>query len=119
MSKTDESPRPSRYRRSQRRFRTLASVLPRIAKKLNLEEAIRARPAFDCWPEIVGERVAQHTKPRYVERGTLLVVVDSPTWMTQLAFLKPEILRKIAARTGPGVITDIHFIPGTPAPGSA
>jgi predicted nucleic acid-binding Zn ribbon protein len=73
---------------------------------------VAAQPAVNEWPRLAGERIAQHARAVAVDRGVLVVVVDSPAWMTQLAFLKPELLRKVAARVGRGRVKDLRLVLG-------
>ncbi len=47
-----------------------------------------------------------------VDGKTLVIVVDGPAWITQLRFLKPQLLKKIDARVGKGLITDLRFVLG-------
>jgi predicted nucleic acid-binding Zn ribbon protein len=100
--------RQGRYRK----FRSVGSVLPRVLKGLKLDKVLAAQPAVTLWPEIAGAKTAAHTRAAEIDDGTLVVVVDSPAWMTQLRFLKPQLLKKIEARIGRGLIKDIRFVLG-------
>lgn len=40
----------------------------------------------------------------------MVVAVDSPAWLTQLTFLKPELLKKVAGRVGKGRVSDLQFV---------
>ena len=48
--------------------------------------------------------LADHADPVSLETGRLIVAVDQPGWATQLRFLAPDLLAKIAERIGPGVV---------------
>jgi len=101
----------SRQGRS-RRFRSVGSVLPRVLKGLKLDKMLAAQPAVDLWPEIAGPKTAEHTRAVEVDGKTLVIVVDSPPWIVQLRFLKPQLLRKVAGRVGKGLIDDMRFVLG-------
>jgi len=116
MSKPDGSYRGRPGRKPYRRFRSVGSVLPRIVKQLNLQEAVAVQPAVTLWPEIAGDKIARHARALFVDRKTLVVAVDGPTWMTQLTFLRPQILRKISSRIGKGLIEDVRFVPAQARP---
>lgn len=75
-----------------------------------MEEKVIVYRAVTDWPELVGEAVARHSEAIGVMDKTLLVVVDSPAWMTQLAFLKDQLLEKVDKHIGPGRLTDIRFV---------
>ena len=100
--------RQGRYRQ----FRSVGSVLPRVLKGLKLDKVLAAQPAVTLWPEIAGPKTAAHTRAIEVDGSTLVVVVDSPAWMTQLRFLKPQLLKKVAGRVGKGLVGDIRFVLG-------
>lgn len=63
-----------------------------------------------AWPQIVGERVAEHTRVVAFEVGRLDVQASSTAWAQQLRLLMPSIQREVdaeleritAARPGPG-----------------
>jgi predicted nucleic acid-binding Zn ribbon protein len=101
--------RPAKYRK----FRSVGSVLPRVLKGLKLDRVLAAQPAVDLWPQIAGPKTAEHTRAVEVDGKTLVVIVDGPAWMTQLRFLKPQLIKKIDGRVGKGLITDLRFVLGT------
>jgi predicted nucleic acid-binding Zn ribbon protein len=72
------------------------------------------------WDAAVGPQIAAHARPSHVVNRRLTVVTESPVWTQQLALLKPELLRRIAARFGPDAVTDLFFVTGridpVPAP---
>ncbi len=53
-----------------------------------------------CWEEVVGAEVAAHARPRSVAGGELVVVVDHPGWVPQLAFLSATICDRLADQLG-------------------
>ena len=100
--------RPAKYRR----FRSVGSVLPRVLKGLKLDKVLAAQPAVNLWPQIAGPKTAEHTRAVEVDGKTLVIVVDGPAWITQLRFLKPQLLKKIEGRVGKGLIMDLRFVLG-------
>jgi predicted nucleic acid-binding Zn ribbon protein len=95
-----------------RKFRSVGSVLPRVLKGLKLDRVLAAQPAVDLWPQIAGPKTAEHTRAVEVDGKTLVIIVDGPAWMTQLRFLKPQLIKKIDGRVGKGLITDLRFVLG-------
>ena len=53
-----------------------------------------------AWPEIVGSAVAEHVTPWRLNADELVVAVDSPAWVTELAFLSEMILATLETRLG-------------------
>lgn len=96
--------------RGPRGFRTIKEVLAAVLEELGLGEKVVVYRAVTDWPEIVGPQVARHTKALAVEDKTLVVAVDSPAWMTQLFYLKAQLLEKIANRIGSGRIVELRLV---------
>lgn len=61
-------------------------------------ELARKRGQLDGeqWRRIVGERVAERTRPASIQEGTLLVYVASAVWAQELTLLSPAILERLA-----------------------
>ena len=59
---------------------------------------------FGRWEEAVGEAVAAHAQPRSLESGRLLVEVDQPGWATQLRYLEHDLVHRLNAVAGPGIM---------------
>ena len=59
------------------------------------------------WPAIVGPDVAAKATPVGLVDGLLTLQAESTAWATQLRLLSPQLLEKIAARFGAGIVTKI------------
>lgn len=93
-----------------RRFRSVGEVLPKVLAKFDLEKVVAGQKAVEAWPGVVGEQIARHARAVGFEQGKLLVVVDNPGWMTQLKYLKPKLIAKLAGLARKGVVSDIRFM---------
>lgn len=67
------------------------------------------------WAAIVGDNVAEHALPVALQDGVLTVRADSTAWATQLRLLQRQLLAKIAAAVGDGVVTTLK-VHGPAAP---
>ncbi|MBC3186478.1 DUF721 domain-containing protein [Corynebacterium sp. zg-331] len=67
------------------------------------------------WPELVGEKIAEHTRVEMLKGSTLFISCDSTAWATNLRMMQREILRAIAAKVGPDGITELKIF-GPKAP---
>lgn len=90
----------------------LSFAMGSALKGLNLDMRMREGKAMALWPDIVGEVTAARTKPLYVNRGTMVVLVATSAWANQLNLLKPKLIQAIAQRCGPGVIKDLRWKTG-------
>lgn len=54
-----------------------------------------------CWEEVAGAEIAAHVQPLALRDDLLLLAVDHQSWGAQLAFLGPELVRRLTAAIGP------------------
>lgn len=78
----------------------IGESLDRLVRHLGGSSATELSDLFTRWPEMVGPDLASHAEPVSLRGGTLTIAVADPAWATQLRFLEPEILAKVAAVLG-------------------
>ena len=79
---------------------------------------LRKWPRARCW--VTGRRwsasqIADHATPTALNEGVLSVAAESTAWATQLRMIQAQLLAKIAAAVGNGVVTSLR-ITGPAAP---
>lgn len=98
----------------------LGDILHKILKKLDVPHQRTDRRLADLWCRAVGDQIASRTIPESLKRGSLHVLVSSPTWLHQLQYLKEEILIKLHELSGNETIRRLFFsigeIPETHGP---
>lgn len=101
-------------RRDPRSDRPVA--LGDVVDELLGEEAFRGgmpvATLLRAWPEVVGERLAEATKPESLEAGCLVVRASDGPWGAQATYLAEEIRRRADAALGGGAITRIRIAVG-------
>jgi predicted nucleic acid-binding Zn ribbon protein len=70
---------------------------------------------FAQWPAVVGEQIAEHAQPTALAEGVLSISAESTAWATQLRMVQAQLLAKIAAAVGDGVVRTLK-ITGPVAP---
>ena len=90
--------------------RAVGDSLDRVARRLGVGRAATLPAVFDRWAELVGEGVAARAVPRALRGTTLVVAVDDPSWATQLRWLEADLLARIGAHVGAGVVTDLELV---------
>jgi hypothetical protein len=70
---------------------------------------------FGQWVQVVGEQIAEHSQPTALRDGVLTIAAESTAWATQLRLVQSQVLAKIAAAVGDGVVTSVR-ITGPTAP---
>ncbi|HPW45045.1 MAG TPA: DUF721 domain-containing protein [bacterium] len=88
---------------------SIASIIGKNARKMNIERRMDIYRLTKAWPEIVGPAICAHTSPERLLGKTLLVRVDGSSWMNELVYFKKEITKKIGARIPELKIQDLKF----------
>jgi predicted nucleic acid-binding Zn ribbon protein len=90
-------------------FTSLKQVLESVLKEHKLTADIDAYRIFTVWEEIAGPMVAKHSRPARLNGNILYVEVDDPIWLSQLRYMKQDMLQKIDRRIKPGVFKDLKL----------
>jgi len=93
----------------------LGRIAARVATDRGWAERLAGGHVFGRWARIVGEDVAEHATPVSLDHGVLTVQAESTAWATQLRLLQRQLLAKIAAGVGNGVVTKLK-VQGPAAP---
>jgi predicted nucleic acid-binding Zn ribbon protein len=93
----------------------LGRLASRIAAERGWVGNLSGGAVFGRWAELVGADVAEHAQPVSLRESELTVQATSTAWATQLRLLQHELLRKIAAGVGRGVVKRLR-IHGPAAP---
>ena len=93
----------------------LGSATTDLAKSQGWTGRVAEGAVFGRWPEVVGEQIAEHAAPSALRDGVLTVTAESTAWATQLRMVQAQLLAKIAAAVGDGVVTSLK-ITGPTAP---
>jgi hypothetical protein len=82
---------------------TIATALDGVVRSLRAPGSRVIGGVFGRWSEAVGDQIAQHVRPLKLEQGVLAVEVDDPAWATQVKFLAPTIMSRLAEVAGASV----------------
>ncbi|WP_280478590.1 DUF721 family protein [Nocardia cyriacigeorgica] len=93
----------------------LSKLAGSIAKSRGWSTKVAEGMVFGRWAGVVGEDIASHATPVKLENGVLSIAAESTAWATQLRMLQSQILAKINAAVGQGVVTSVR-ISGPAAP---
>jgi predicted nucleic acid-binding Zn ribbon protein len=86
-----------------------------LAKARGWSPRVAEGAVFAQWSSVVGEDIAAHASPSALRGGVLHVSAESTAWATQLRIVQAQLLAKIAATVGDGVVTALR-ITGPAAP---
>jgi predicted nucleic acid-binding Zn ribbon protein len=88
----------------------LGSATSDLARNRGWTGRVAEGSVFGRWPGLVGEQIAAHASPTSLHDGVLTVSAESTAWATQLRMVQAQLLAKIAAAVGDGVVTSLKII---------
>ncbi len=77
------------------RAKTIKSVVKNWSISRNVSAEQTSLMTEQQWNAIIGDLLANYTRPGHIKRGVLHISVDSPLVMQELAIRKGEILKKL------------------------
>ncbi len=86
-------------------MKKLGDLISPLVREFGMEEAVRFEEIRKDWGDLFNEPLSLHMFPSHLQKGELLINVDSPLWLQQLTFLKAQIIKNLA-RFG---IKDVRF----------
>lgn len=88
----------------------VADVLGKLMPRLGLKDRLQEAEVLAAWRSIVGDFLAQHSRPVRLQEGVLHVEVLQPSVRYELErTCKPEILRKLKEKFGVRRVKDVKF----------
>lgn len=93
----------------------LGRIASRLAGEMGWTNQLAAGQVFARWPKLVGAEIAEHTRPVALRDGELTVQAASTAWATQLRLLQRQLIGRIAAGVGDGVVKRLK-VAGPTAP---
>lgn len=86
------------------------SVTRDVARSRGWSGRVAEGSVFGRWPGVVGEQIASHAAPTSLTDGVLTITAESTAWATQLRMVQAQLLAKIAAAVGDGVVTSLKIV---------
>lgn len=87
----------------------LGAATNELAKTRGWHRKVAEGAVFGHWSSVVGEQIAEHAEPTLLRDGVLSVAAESTAWATQLRMVQAQLLAKIAAAVGDGVVTSLKI----------
>src|SRR5690606_4566814 len=78
----------------------LGATLDRVLLRLGAPPAAGVEVGFDRWHEVVGEGMAERTRPVAIEGETLVVACDDPALVTHVRFLEAQLVARLGELSG-------------------
>ena len=87
----------------------LSLLLPKALRQLPPTHELAEKLVISVWERVVGETLAQRTKPFRLYKSTLVVSVPSLTWKRELHDLQEEILGRLRKAVGQKIVHALEF----------
>ena len=81
-----------------------------LARSRGWNRRVAEGSVFGRWRSVVGEQIAAHATPTSLNSGVLTVSAESTAWATQLRMVQSQLLAKIAAAVGDGVVSSLKIV---------
>lgn len=94
---------------------TFSAATRDLAQSRGWSKQVAEGSVMGQWATVVGDQIADHAVPTNLRDGVLTVSAESTAWATQLRMVQAQLLAKIAAAVGDGVVTSMR-IQGPVAP---
>ena len=88
----------------------LGAATSDLARSRGWNRRVAEGSVFGRWRSVVGEQIAAHATPTSLNSGVLTVSAESTAWATQLRMVQAQLLAKIAAAVGDGVVTSLKIV---------
>ena len=89
---------------------TLAAATRDLARRRGWSARVAEGTVLGQWQTVVGEQIAAHATPTALREGVLSVSAETTAWATQLRMVQAQLLAKIAAAVGDGVVTSLKIV---------
>ena len=99
-------PRPSRRQRREDP-QPLDAAISGLIEAQGWAQAAATGSVFGRWAQIVGPELAAHTTPDGLADGELTISADSTAWATQVRLLAGQLVRRLNAELGDGVVRKV------------
>lgn len=98
-----------RYKPYVRSAESLGSILNKEIQSRGWGRDIAAGWVTSHWEELVGPKIAQHTRVEMIKDKKLFITCDSTAWATNLRMMQRQILQVIAEKVGPDIIAELRI----------
>lgn len=86
----------------------IGKIVEDFFQKKGWNEKLKEYQIWTHWEEVMGKKLADRCQPLHVRYGVLTIGVSNSTWLTELQFMKLDLLGKIKKVFGIP-LTEIRF----------
>ena len=86
----------------------VGDILASLTKSTQLGKRLKEAQIWEQWPSLAGQKLCIHGNPVVVKDRTLYIEAYSPVWVSNFAYHKWDIIRRVNRMAGHELISDIH-----------
>lgn len=94
---------------AERNIETIADVLRRVVRTLDIERELLTHAAGPVWARTVGERLALHTRATELRGGVLRVEARSASWLNEVSMLREQIRERLNTELKGILVREVRF----------
>ncbi len=94
-------------KRPRSKLEPVGPLLGDLLEGLGLDRRLREFKAVEVWNAVVGETIAENTRPVGIRDGVLFVEVTSSVWMQELVLLRDDIAERLNEQLGEKLVRRI------------
>lgn len=87
----------------------ISRILETVLQRYGLHERLEERAVLLKWRDVVGEKIAGHSRAVDLEDGVLYIEADHGAWRHEVTMLIPMIMEKFNAMCGEGTVKEIQW----------
>jgi hypothetical protein len=88
----------------------LSAILKSVATRYRWQPAEALQQIAIIWPAVVGDPLAQVTRPLSLYNGQLTVAVPSPVWTQELNYVGPDLVKTLNQALENASVNRIRFV---------
>jgi predicted nucleic acid-binding Zn ribbon protein len=101
------------HRRNRKQFVPIGSVIDKLMQHHRPVKDRELLRVWEVWDGAVGAAIAANARPVAFKGDTLLVHVNSSTWLHHLRFLEQDLIAKLNAELGQSCIRSVNIKVGS------
>ncbi len=90
-----------------RKPKSIKSIIDQIVKDKGLDDELSQSVIAENWDSIVGEKIAEFTKIRKLNKGVLILQAESSTLRTEILLREEQLIKKINKILNNNTVTTI------------
>lgn len=90
--------------------KAVGALLPLVMKDLRLDQRAAENQLIKIWNDSLDPAITAHAQPAGIVKGTLFVVVDNHSWLSEIVrWRRADILKRMQAAVGSEMVQKISY----------